>query len=168
MAITRSTITTDLQSGQVQLVANLSLEDNQIDLIIDPGTQRSAYYAVSYFLPNWNGPGMDYVDHRFLSSNAMTSAVLEDNTPPATTVGVYANFEASENNGTAKTWVYWEDAVGEIGESYRIYMSGNSFTTINDPNVTLVGTVQEGVESFAYTLPTGRYGTAHYLSLIHI
>ena len=41
-------------------------------------------------------------------------------------------------------------------------MSGNSFTTINDPNVTLVGTVQEGVESFAYTLPTGRYGTAHY------
>ena len=161
-AITRSTITTDLQSGQVQLVANLSLEDNQIDLIIDAGTQRSAYYAVSYFLPNWNGPGMDYVDHRFLSSNAMTNAVLEDNTPPATTVGVYAIFEASEDNGTAKTWVYWEDAVGEVGESYRIYVSGDSFTTINDPNVTLVGTVQEGVEAFAYTLPTGRYGTAHY------
>ena len=31
---------------------------------------------------------MDYVDHRFLSSNAMTNPVLEDNTPPATTVGV--------------------------------------------------------------------------------
>ena len=160
--ITRSNITTMLQSGQAQLVANVSLDDNQLDLLIDAGTQRSAYYAVSYYLPNWNGPGMDYVDHRFLSSNAMTDAVLEDNTPPSSTVGVYANFQASENNGSAVTWIYWEDALGEAGESYRIYMSGNSFSTINDPNVTLVGTVQEGVEAFAYTLPTGRFGTAHY------
>ena len=160
--ITRSNITTMLQSGQAQLVANVSLDDNQLDLLIDAGTQRSAYYAVSYYLPNWNGPGMDYVDHRFLSSNAMTDAVLEDNTPPSSTVGVYANFQASENNGSAVTWIYWEDALGEAGESYRIYMSGNSFSTINDPNVTLVGTIQEGVEAFAYTLPTGRFGTAHY------
>ncbi len=160
--ITRSDIIIDLQTGQAQLVANVSLDDNQITLSIDAGTQRSAYYAVSYYLPNWNGPGMDYVDHRFLSNNAMTDSILEDNTPPASPVGVSANFQASEDNGSAVTWIYWEDAVGEVSESYRIYMSGNSFSTINDPNVTLVGTVQEGVEAYAYTLPTGRYGTAHY------
>ena len=113
--ITRSNVTTMLQSGQAQLVANVSAEDSQIDLSIDPGTQRSAYYAISYFLPNWNGPGMDYVDHRFLSNNAMTDFILEDNTPPSTTVGVYANFQSSENNGTAQTWVYWAHAGGGCG-----------------------------------------------------
>ena len=59
--------------------------------------------------------------------------------------------------------MYWEDAVGEVGESYRIYMSGNSFTTINDPNVTLVGTVQEGVEPLPTPCPldgTARRTTA--------
>ena len=160
--ITRKNVTTMLITGQAELIANLSAETQTLDVTVDAGTQRSAYYAVTYFLPNWNGPGQDYVDFRFLSSNAMTDSILEDNTPPASPVGVSANFQSSEENGSAVTWVYWEDAVGETGEAYRIYMSGNSFSTISNPNVTLVGTVQEGVEAFAYTLPTGRFGSAHY------
>ena len=160
--ITRSNVTTMLMTGQAQLIANLSAEEQTLDLTIASGTQRSAYYAVSYYLPNWNGPGQDYVDLRFLSSNAMTDSILEDNTPPAAPVGVSANFQSSQENGSAVTWVYWEDALGETGEAYQIYMSGNSFSTITDPNVTLVGTVQEGVEAFAYTLPAGRFGSAHY------
>tara|TARA_B100000900_G_scaffold400487_1_gene404145 strand:- start:3807 stop:7070 length:3264 start_codon:yes stop_codon:yes gene_type:complete len=162
MPITRSNITTMLITNQAQLIANLSAETSTYDVTINAGTQRSAYYAISYYLPNWNGPAFDYVDFRFLSNNAMTESILEDNTPPASPVGVSANFQSDVNNGTAVTWIYWEDALGEVSESYQIYMSGNSFSTIEDPNVTLVGTVTEDVEAFAYTLPTGRFGSAHY------
>ena len=58
VAITRSTITTDLQSGQAQLVANLSLDDNQLDLIIGqarsgPRITRSPTSSPTGTVPGW-------------------------------------------------------------------------------------------------------------------
>ena len=43
--------------------------------------QRSILFR-DLSLPNWTENGNDYEDIRFLSSNAMTQALLEDNMPP--------------------------------------------------------------------------------------
>jgi hypothetical protein len=52
-------------------------------LEIPTSTDRDVYYAVTYFLPNWTGLGGDYEDFRFLSNNAMTTPIGEDNMPPS-------------------------------------------------------------------------------------
>jgi hypothetical protein len=131
-------------------------------LVIPTSTDRSAYYAVTYLLPNWTAPGEDYEDVRFLSNNALDDALLEDNMPPAQVSAMYAEFIPNPNSGGGTTTVSWTDVPDESGESYRIYMSGNPFNSILSPSVQLIATVAEGVGSFDYEVPIGRLGYANY------
>ena len=125
-------------------------------------TDRDAYYSVTYLLPNWIAPGVDYKDVRFLSNNAMTSPIFEDNMPPAQVNSMYAMFTAEPNDGGGTTTVSWNDVPGENGESYRIYMSGTAFNSTLRSDVQYLATISEGVESFSYEVPTGRMGFAYY------
>ena len=143
-------------------VAVLPAGTSSLTLAIPENTDRDAYYSVTYFLPNWTGPGMDYEDVRFLSNNAMTSAIIEDNMPPADVSSMYAQFLPNPSSGGVTTTISWNDVTGETGESYRIYMSGTAFSTILRSDVQLIATISEGVESFAYDVPTGRLGYAYY------
>ena len=143
-------------------VAVLPAGTSSLTLTIPENTDRDAYYSVTYFLPNWTGPGMDYEDVRFLSNNAMTSAIIEDNMPPADVSSMYAQFTPNPSSGGGTTTISWNDVTGEIGESYRIYMSGTAFSTILRSDVQLLATISEGVESFEYDVPTGRLGYAYY------
>ena len=131
-------------------------------LTIPSSTDRDAYYAVTYLLPNWTAPGEDYQDVRFLSNNALTSALIEDNMPPSQVGIMYAEFVPSPNSGGGTTTISWTDVSGETGESYRIYMSGIPFSTIVSSDVQLIATVSEGVGSFNYDVPIGRLGYANY------
>ena len=143
-------------------VAVLPAGTSSLTLAIPENTDRDAYYSVTYFLPNWTGPGMDYEDVRFLSNNAMSSAIIEDNMPPADVSSMYAQFTPNPSSGGGTTTVSWNDVTGEVGESYRIYMSGTAFSTILRSDVQLLATISEDVESFAYDVPTGRLGYAYY------
>ena len=125
-------------------------------------TDRDAYYSIPYLLPNWNGPGEDYKDVRFLSNNAMTSPIFEDNMPPAQVNSMYAMFTAEPIDGGGTTIVSWNDVPGENGESYRIYMSGTAFNSTLRSDVQYLATISENVESFSYEVPTGRLGFAYY------
>jgi hypothetical protein len=131
-------------------------------LDIPISTDRDAYYAVTYLLPNWTGPGEDYQDVRFLSNNAITSALVEDNMPPSQVGIMYAEFIPNPSSGGGTTTISWTDVPDETGESYRIYMSGNPFSTIVSSDVQLIATVSEGVGSFNYDVPIGRLGYANY------
>jgi hypothetical protein len=113
-------------------------------------------------LPNWTGPGEDYQDVRFLSNNAITSALVEDNMPPSQVGIMYAEFIPNPSSGGGTTTISWTDVPDETGESYRIYMSGNPFSTIVSSDVQLIATVSEGVGSFNYDVPIGRLGYANY------
>tara|TARA_B100000459_G_scaffold147501_1_gene118017 strand:- start:2720 stop:5962 length:3243 start_codon:yes stop_codon:yes gene_type:complete len=143
-------------------VAVLPAGVSSLTLAIPESTDRDAYYSVTYFLPNWTDSGMDYEDVRFLSNNAMTSAIIEDNMPPADVSSMYAQFVPDPSTGGGTTTVSWNDVTGETGESYRIYMSGTQFNTILRSDVQLLATISEGVESFEYEVPTGRLGNAYY------
>jgi hypothetical protein len=145
-----------------QPVATYPAGTSSVDLVIPTSTDRSAYYAVTYLLPNWTAPGEDYEDVRFLSNNALDDALLEDNMPPAQVSAMYAEFIPNPNSGGGTTTVSWTDVPDESGESYRIYMSGNPFNSILSPSVQLIATVAEGVGSFDYEVPIGRLGYANY------
>jgi hypothetical protein len=136
-----------------QPVATYPAGTSSVDLVIPTSTDRSAYYAVTYLLPNWTAPGEDYEDVRFLSNNALDDALLEDNMPPAQVSAMYAEFIPNPNSGGGTTTVSWTDVPDESGESYRIYMSGNPFNSILSPSVQLIATVAEGVGSFDYEVP---------------
>jgi len=131
-------------------------------LTIPSSTDRDAYYAVTYLLPNWTAPGEDYQDVRFLSNNALTNALIEDNMPPSQVGIMYAEFVPNPNSGGGTTTISWTDVSGETGESYRIYMSGIPFNSIVSSDVQLIATVSEGVGSFNYDVPIGRLGYANY------
>ena len=143
-------------------VATLPAGTSSILIDVPQSTDRDAYYSVTYNLPNWTAPGADYLDARFLSNNAMTSPVMEDNMPPEQVSSMYAQFNAEPTNGGGTTTIAWSDVTGEVGESYRIYMSGAAFSSILRSDVQLLGTISEGVESFDYEVPTGRLGNAYY------
>ena len=64
-------------------IAQLPAGTSTHTLTVPEQTDRDAYYSITYFLPNCNGPGADYEDTRFLSNNAMSTPILEDNMPPA-------------------------------------------------------------------------------------
>ena len=145
-----------------QPVATYPAGTSSVDLVIPTSTDRSAYYAVTYLLPNWTAPGEDYEDVRFLSNNALDDALLEDNMPPAQVSAMYAEFIPNPNSGGGTTTVSWTDVPDESGESYRIYMSGNPFNSILSPSVQLIATVAEGVGSFDYEVTIGRLGYANY------
>ena len=143
-------------------VATLPAGTSSIVIDVPQNTDRDAYYSVTYNLPNWNEIGVDYQDVRFLSNNAMTSPVMEDNMPPEQVSSMYAQFTADPTDGGGTTTVVWTDVNGEVGESYRIYMSGTAFSSVLRSDVQLLGTISEGVESFEYEVPTGRLGMAYY------
>ena len=146
-------------------IAILNATDTQVYVDVPPMTSRESYYSVTYLLPNWTAPGVDYEDTRFLSNNAMSNAILEDNTPPTDVSTVEALFTPSED-GTGVTTIVWDDILSEDGEQYRIYRHGEYFNTTNNPYVQLVGTVQEGVSEFQYTVPFSTYGDFVYCVVI--
>ena len=143
-------------------VAILDAGNSTLAITVAEQTDRDSYYSATYLLPNGSGPGMDYIDARFLSNNAMTSPILEDNTPPTQVSSMSASFVAEPTNGGGKTTVTWTDASGENGESYRIYMSSTSFNSTLRWDVQHLGTISEGNNSYVYQVPTGRLGLAYY------
>ena len=143
-------------------IATYSAGTSSVELTIPESTDRDAYYAVTYLLPNWTAPGEDYQDVRFLSNNALTSSLVEDNMPPSQVGIMYAEFVPSPNSGGGTTTITWTDVPDETGESYRIYMSGNPFSTILSSSVQMIATVSEGVGSYQYEVPIGRLGYANY------
>ena len=146
-------------------IATLNATVTQVYVDVPPMTNRESYYSVTYLLPNWTSPGVDYEDTRFLSNNAMSNAILEDNTPPTDVSTVEALFTPSED-GTGVTTIVWDDILSESDEQYRIYRHGEYFNTTNNPYVQLVGTVQEGVSEFQYTVPFSTYGDFVYCVVI--
>jgi flagellar basal body-associated protein FliL len=143
-------------------VATFPAGTSSVELTIPMSTDRDAYYAVTYFLPNWTGPGQNYEDVRFLSNNALSNVLVEDNMPPSQVSIMYGEFIPNAASGGGITTISWTDVPDEVGESYRIYMSGNPFYTILSPSVQLIATVSEGVGSFDYEVPIGRLGYANY------
>ena len=143
-------------------IAVLSAGTSSVALAVPENTDRDAYYSVTYLLPNGVEIGIDYMDIRFLSNNAMTSPIVEDNMPPGDAILINADFIANATTGGGTTTVTWNDASGTNGESYRIYMSGTSFSSTLRWDVQYLATVEEDKESFPYEVPTGRLGSAYY------
>jgi hypothetical protein len=143
-------------------VAILDAGNSTLTLPVPEQTDRDAYYSITYLLPNGIAPGIDYMDARFLSNNAMTSPISEDNMPPTQVSSMNAQFVAEPTTGGGKTTVTWNDATGESGESYRIYMSGTPFNSTFRWDVQYLGTIPEGNQTFVYEVPTGRLGFAYY------
>ena len=160
----------DRSNGQVLLsetpIATLSPTNTTYSEVVPPMTNRDSFYSVTYLLPNWTPEGEAYEDTRFLSNNAMTSAVLEDNTPPADVDTTEALFIPNED-GTGITSIIWDNILSEDGEQYRIYRHGEYFNTTNNPYVQLIGTVQGNAESiFNYNIPFNTYGDFVYCVVI--
>jgi len=143
-------------------VAVLSAGISSLTIAVPENTDQDAYYSVTYLLPNWIELGIDYMDVRFLSNNAMTSPIAEDNMPPGDAILLNAQFIPEPTTGGGTTIVTWNDVAGESGESYRIYMSGTSFSSILRSDVQYLATISEDVQSFSYEVPTGRLGSAYY------
>ncbi len=129
---------------------------------IAPGTQRDSYYSITYFLPNWSGPGQDYEDFRFVGQNTF-GPVTEDNQPPAQPFLLGAQFVPNPDDGTGYTNLSWGDVAGETGETYRVYRSDQAFTTILRDDVELVVSgILEGINSFQVQVPQGFLGYSYY------
>ena len=118
----------------VTKVATVSSTSTNYVLDIPPQTNREVYYSVTYLLPNWTEDGSDYEDIRFLSSNAMNTPVLEDNTPPDSVTSVTTEF-TPDGNGTGYTKITWEGLFSEENEVYKIYRHGEIFSSTNNPYV---------------------------------
>ena len=121
-------------------IATLSSTNTTYEVSIPPMTNREVFYSVTYFLPNWTEDGSDYEDTRFLSNNAMSNAILEDNTPPTPVDSTEAYYTPLEN-GTGFTSISWDNILSEEYEEYRIYRHGEYFTSTNDPYAQLIGTI---------------------------
>ena len=148
--------------GQEAPVLTLPAGTSSIVLDIPENTDRDVYYSITYLLPNWTAPGIDYEDVRFLSNNAMSTSTLEDNKPPSQVDSIFAAFTAEPETGGGVTEITWADVNGEEGESYQIYMAGVPFSTILNSDVQLIATITEGVGAFDYDVPVGRMGHAYY------
>ena len=83
-------------------IANLSSDQESYVHTVPPNTNEEAYYAITYYIPNKTGPGEDFIDLRFLSGNALTQPILEDNRPPSH-VTVFSVSTTSEDDGTGET-----------------------------------------------------------------
>ncbi len=148
--------------GQETPVLTLPAGTSSVVLDIPENTDREVYYSITYLLPNWTAPGIDYEDVRFLSNNAMATSTLEDNKPPSQVDSMFATFTAEPETGGGVTEITWADVNGEEGESYQIYMAGVPFSTILNSDVQLIATITEGVGAFDYDVPVGRMGHAYY------
>ncbi len=156
----------------VTKVATVSSTSTSYVLDVPPQTNREVFYSVTYLLPNWTEDGSDYQDIRFLSSNAMSSALLEDNTPPEdvdTVAGIFTPLE----NGTGFTSIVWDGLMSEDNEEYRIYRHGEYFISTNDPYAQLIATVAEAADTdndgqfeFHYNVPFNTYGDFTYCVVV--
>ena len=154
---------------QLSPIANLTSDQESYVHTVPPNTNEEAYYAITYYIPNKTGPGEDFIDLRFLSGNALTQPILEDNRPPSH-VSVFSVSTTSEDDGTGETELTWFGVPGESGERYNLYVSGVSFTSIYDTGVTFLASVYEDQaledsnSPYKYTreLPIGTLGMAYY------
>ena len=146
-------------------IATLSPTATMYSVDVPPMTNREVFYSVTYLLPNWTIDNLDYEDSRFLSNNALSNAILEDNTPPDDVTTVEALFTPNEN-GTGVTHIIWDDILSEENEQYRVYRHGEYFSSTDNAYVQLIGTVQEGVSSFEYNIPFNTYGDFVYCVVV--
>ena len=147
-------------------IAELSAGVSSHLIGVPVNTDRLVYYSITYLLPNHNGQGQDYEDIRFLSNNAMSSPVAEDNMPPSPISGVSGFFVSEPDSGDGTTTITWTDSAAEEFESYAVYSSGAFFNNTTTFGVDQLAIVNEGVGSFEYQVPVGRLGTSYYCVVI--
>ena len=150
-------------------IATLSSTTTQYEAIVPAMTNREVFYSVTYLLPNWIG-WTDYEDTRFLSNNAMTEALIEDNTPPNDVDDTEAIFTSNEN-GTGTTTITWSEVFSEENEKYLIYRHGEYFSSTDDPYAQLIGTVSESASNngqflYNYIVPYNTYGDYVYCVVV--
>ena len=145
-----------------QLVSGVS----NFEISIPQDTDREVYYAITYLLPNYFAPGIDYEDIRFLSNNALESPLSEDNMPAAPVSSTNSYFQSNTQTGSGTTTISWSDVTGEEGESYAIYSSGQAFSSTTEFGVQQIALVPEGESEYQYQVPVGRLGTSHYCVVV--
>ncbi len=150
------------------LVASLTASNTQIILDVPTNIQRSVYYSVTYYLPNYFGQGLDYEDIRFQlpdgndNTNTLAIPIVEDTSNPVIPDGVSAIFVPSESDGTGTTNISWVDSPGEIGEEYTIWRSRLPITDVTEPGVLMIGSSLEGVTYFPNHINRGTLGYYYY------
>ena len=147
-------------------IANVSAGISTYVVDVPEQTDSDYYYSITYFLPNWTNGNQDYEDIRFLSNNALTSPVTEDNLPPQKVNSVTTSFIPNAATGGGKTIISWEEIEAETGESYAIYSSGSIFDNTTSFGPTIISIVPEGQESFEHQLPIGRLGHSTYCVVV--
>ena len=147
-------------------IANLSAGVSTYVVDVPAQTDSDYYYSITYFLPNWTDGNQDYEDIRFLSNNALTSPITEDNLPPQKVNSVTTAFIPDSATGGGKTIISWDEIETETGESYAIYSSGSMFNTTTSFGPTIISIVPEGQESFEHQLPIGRVGHSTYCVVV--
>ncbi len=162
--LTRQSSSLILQSTSP--IANLTAGVSTYSVDVPTNTNTDFYYSITYYLPNWYGPGQDYEDIRFLSNNALTSPVVEDNTPPDKLNSISTNFIPNSQTGGGTTVISWSDINTEAGESYAIYSSGSAFNNTESFGPTLVSIVPEGQGIYTHDLPIGRLGYSTYCVVV--
>ena len=144
-------------------IAELSPTTTSYVVDVPAETQRDSYYSITYLLPNYTAPGVNYEDVRFLAQNTMTDPVVEDNLPPAQPTLFSAQFEAEPLTGSGYTNLSWGDVSSEVGETYRVYRSDQPFSTILRNDVELiVKDILEGIGSYRVPVPQGYLGYSYY------
>ena len=126
----------------VELLANLSSENSEYVNPIPSNTNRESYYAITYFIPNGTESGVDKVDLRFLSGNALSEPILEDNLPPSHITDFNAYF-VGDVDGTGTTTLSWSGSTIEDDERYEIYVAGDVFSSIFETGPSLVASIPE-------------------------
>ena len=142
--------------------------------VIPSNTNRESYYAITYFIPNGTESGEDKIDLRFLSGNALTEPILEDNLPPSQITDFNAYFVGNVD-GTGTTTLSWSGSTIEHNERYEIYVAGQGFTSIYEVGPSLVASIPENVNEtgvsleersikyeYPRDLPVGSLGSATY------
>jgi hypothetical protein len=152
--------------GATSPIANVSAGISTFEVEVPEQTDADYYYSITYFLPNWTDGNQNYEDIRFLSNNALTSPITEDNLPPQKVSSVTTSFIPNSVTGGGKTVISWDEIQDESGESYAIYSSGSVFNNTTSFGPTLISIVPEGQESYEYDLPIGRLGHSTYCIVV--
>lgn len=147
-------------------VAQLAPGFSSYEIQIPQDTDREVYYAITYYLPNYFGAGQDYEDIRFLSNNALTSTLIEDNMPANPVTSANGFFAPNSQSGSGTTTITWADVTSEEGESYAIFSSGEPFNKTTQFGATQIALVGEGISEFQYQVPIGRLGTSYYCVVV--
>ena len=155
-----TSILNNFQTENWELPAGTS----QYVLDIPPNTDREVYYSLNYLLPNWTDGTTDYEDLRCRTMQCRR--LREDNNPPSPVFLNSATFTPSVFDGRGTTRLVGPTSLELEGESYRIYMSDSSFSSILRSDVQLIATVDENKEEFDYEIPIGRLGYAFYCVVI--